>query len=404
MGAFYYTGFLLEANSNGVTKQFNIRDSDSNNLQPFVGGPSANNINHARQSQVEYAFSTPFVGHLLRYEPGNDNVQCQIFGVEWHGERWPELSVESTVWFNCGTAGAKYMRGRVIVVDTGGQNITLTLKSSDGFLFTLPAIQTVSGVKTPVGFAINVPFIAHEMQILKSGPCRIWLDECIWDFDPWPELTQEATGWLPVLPGGAAAFLQGLLIPVEAAGAVLSLSIFTDTSPTPIALTPIRQPIANVKTPVPYSLNQPVVCHQAQLIPNLGCRLWTQEIQWFAEATPELAFTWASQLTSHGMSGYHSIYRIEASYTAQSTVSLVINAFDGTAPVAMVLPATGGAKQRVLMTPTFNKALLFSYFASSAQPAQLFNEFIVWVIPWGRSGPAVPYKVLGGAFDDKVAI
>jgi hypothetical protein len=136
-------------------------------------------------------------------------------------------------------------------------------------------------------------------------------------------------------------------------------------------------------------------------------RLWYPEIQWFAEATPELASTWATQPTSHGMTGFHSVLRIEASYTATGPVTLTLTAFDGTAPVPIVLPSTSGIKAKILLTPTFNKARLYTYSAVSAQnaPFQIFvREWTVMVGQWGRSGPATSYSLLGGAFDDKAAI
>lgn len=224
-------------------------------------------------------------------------------------------------------------------------------------------------------------------------------------FTPWPVLSQADSPWMNVQPGGAAAFLQGLLIPMETGGTVPVLSVRTDLSPAPISLVATRTPLPNVKTPIPFALATPVICHQVQIVRGAICRLWLDEVSWVSEATPEAALTWATQLTSHGMPGYHSIIRIEAAYAAGADVSLTIAAFDGTAPAVITLPSTGGAKQRVLLTPTFNKAKLYSYGAVSGDAFQIFaSEWIVYVAPWNRKSGAVAYRLLGGAFDDKAVV
>jgi hypothetical protein len=280
MSAAYYRGFLLEANTNNATKVLNVRDSDTGALHAFTGGPSANNINHAGQSQIEYTFTTPFISHLVRDEPGNDGVQWQRFGIKWTMEPVPELTNEASQFLNFGIPGAKYMRGAVLPMDTNGLPVSLTF-SSDGNNQTVGPFTTPAAVKTAQPFAFTIPLIGHEYQIKPSAPVRLWLNEARWDFDPWPELINESTGWMNVLPGGAAAFLQGLLLPVEANGATLNLSVLTDISPTPIPLIPVRVPLPNVKTPVPYSLATPVVCHQVQILvdagtpaPSGGCVVW----------------------------------------------------------------------------------------------------------------------------------
>lgn len=309
MPAGYYRGFLLEANTSGVAKPFVIRDADTNATHDFTGPTEVHNvIQHASQSQIEYSFLTPFVAHMIRYEPTNDTNQIQIFGFK------------------------------------------------------------------PL-------------------------------FDSWPELSVEASPWMDVQPGGAAGFLQGFIVPIESVGQEVKLTLKTDVSTNPFPVTAIRTPIANVKTPVPFSLDTPLICHQVQIIPLNPIRIWYPEIQWISEATPEAASTWATQPTSHGMTGFQSILRIEPSYTANQPVALTITAFDGTSPIVLTLPGTSGAKHKILMTPTFNKGMLYSYSAFSEGPFQIFNkETTVWVGQWGRSGRATSYKLLGGQFDDKAMV
>jgi hypothetical protein len=137
----------------------------------------------------------------------------------------------------------------------------------------------------------------------------------------------------------------------------------------------------------------------------MSCRLWVDEIQWIAEATPELAFTWTTQATSHGSRGYHSVLRIHAVYASSDPVVLNLTAFDGNSPAQIHLPGTGAAKHKLLVTLTSNKGLLYTYSATSVTPFQIFErEWICEISDWGRSKQARRYNLLGGAFDDKARI
>lgn len=304
-GAAYYRGFLLEADTSNASKSLAIRDAETGALHAYTGGPSPSHIQHNGQTQIEYSFTTPFVAHLVRYEP-LDQVPWRLFGLRWVADQWPELTIE-------------------------------------------------------------------------------------------------ASPWIPVLNGGAA-FLQGFVIPAEAGGATPSLTLLTDGGAS-VALTPPVAPAANVKTGVPYSLATPVICHEAQIIPSEPCRFWYSEMQWMAQPTPELATTWTTPFTSHGVAGYHHIGRIEAAYAAQSTVAFAITSFDGTSPQLIVLPATGGAYQKLLITPTANKGMLYRYSAVSAQAFQIFiNSFLIYVGQWARQGPYLQYRLLGGQYGDAANI
>jgi hypothetical protein len=498
-GAFYHVGFLLEADTSGNNKSIEIFDADANNSHNFSGGPAVNTVNHNGQTQIEYAFATPFVAHLIREQP-QDQVSWRKWGLIPKGEPWPELTSESSLWMNLGTVGAKYLLNvvipmdtngapvsltflssdggsvtlgpftttaaektaiawaftiplighefqiipsapiriwyeeikwafdawpelidgasgwmnlgtvgakylltAVVPMDTNGQPVTLTLLSSDGGSVTMGPFTTTAEEKTDQAWAFTIPLVGHEFQIIPSVPVRIWYDQIKWSFDPWPELVDGATGWLKPR-GGLAAWLQGFVVPVEASGAIPNMKLLYDNGQS-VALTSPVTPVANQKTPIPYSLVNPAVCHIAQLVPSEPCRIWTEEIIWISEATPELAATWKTQATSHGVKGYHSIYRLEWAYAATAPCTLVIASTDGSSPVSISLPATGGNKTRVLITPTFNKGQLFQYSQTSNNTHQVFGgECVAWIGTWGRKGPCIPWRGLGGDFTDDARI
>ena len=161
----------------------------------------------------------------------------------WNFEPWPELTADSSPWMNLGTPGAKYMRGAVIPMDTAGADITLTLYSSDGGSVSMGPFNSTLSEKSPEPWAFTIPLVGHEFQLAKSGPCRIWLNEIRWDFDPYPELINECTGWLKIYPDGGAALFTGLRRSDRSRGIVCRRSqIITDLSTTPIAAHFAREP------------------------------------------------------------------------------------------------------------------------------------------------------------------
>jgi hypothetical protein len=140
-------------------------------------------------------------------------------------------------------------------------------------------------------------------------------------------------------------------------------------------------------------------------LPQRPCRIWDKEIRWIAQPTAELAYSWKTQPTAHGQKGYHFIGRIEAAYASTQDVTLTMVAFDGTSPEMITLPSTGGAHQKVLLTPTANKFMLMTYAAVSGAPFQIFvNEWTIWLGWWGRDGELVPWRGLGGICGDKAEI
>lgn len=398
-GAKYLRGAVIPLDTGGNNVNINFISSDGGNVS--LPANTAVNV----KTPVAFAFSVPLIGHEFQLVPSvNNSVRIWWEEIEWHFDPWPELTAEASPWMNLGFPGAKYLRGVVIPVDTANGNVSLTLVSSDGGNNnTVGPFVTSTSKKTDVPWAFGIPLIGHEFQLIPANNCRVWYPEIRWDFDPWPELINEATGWLPVLEGGGAAFLQGLVLPIETNGVLPALSLLTDTGAT-IALVPTVTPPANVKTGVPYSLVTPAVCHQVQLLPTSPCRIWTKEIQWFAQPTPELAKNWITPFTALDVKGYKHIPRIEAAYAATAQVTFTIEAFDGTSPATILLPSTNGVYERKLVNVTLNKGQLYRFSAVSDEACQLFeNDFLIWVCEWGRVGPAVPFK-LGAAFGDKAHI
>lgn len=312
---------------------------------------------------------------------------------------------------------ASYMRGVTIYADTYAANKVVMIRNMDNN--TLVPLQSVASANNTasiinhageqeINYWFNPPFVAHMVRFEPQDavPWRSFKLE--WLKDKWPELTDLPSPWMNIRDTGQAGFLQGLVLPLEtgdpANNTAPQLRLRTDIgNNTFIDLVPIRNTEFNVKTGIPYSLAAPVICHQVQIVPQQKCRVWWSEIEWKAEATPELAANWITQWTSFGRPGFKTIPKIEGTYNSVSGFTLTISIQDGTAPQQIVFPATVGT-QKFFFNLTFNKFLLAQFSAVGSAPFQLFMEdFIVYVEDWGRLGAAVPYK-LGAEFGDKATI
>lgn len=189
-GASYMRGFKLRADSNNNVKFLLFRNADNNNTVTFYGGPLTGAIQHDGEQEITYFFAPPFVSHMARYEP-QDTVNWRYFGIEWIKDAWPELSQHYSAWINMGTPEAKFIQGAVIPLDTNGNNTSIVIQNAGGNTTTISA-NTTAGQKTPVPFSWT-PFIGHEVQLIPSGPVRIWVDEIVWVFEPTPEV---AAKWI----------------------------------------------------------------------------------------------------------------------------------------------------------------------------------------------------------------
>lgn len=108
---------------------------------------------------------------------------------------------------------------------------------------------------------------------------------------------------------------------------------------------------------------------------------------WRSFSDPDSVLSWQTRALTFGMRGYIQCGRMEAAYSSTATIKISFTAFDGTSAGDMTLPSTNGVIQKILLTPTFNKAQMFTFSASSSAPFQLFpKEFLLWVKQWGDKG------------------
>jgi hypothetical protein len=123
------------------------------------------------------------------------------------------------------------------------------------------------------------------------------------------------------------------------------------------------------------------------------------------EPTAEAAETWQTQGTAHGLQGYMHLKQVSPCYASTQPITLTITSFDGQSPQPIVLPATGGAMQKIAFMCTANKGQVFFYKATSSAPFQLFLEnWEIEVGGWQRQDNYLRYRNLGGPTGDQARV
>jgi hypothetical protein len=223
------------------------------------------------------------------------------------------------------------------------------------------------------GVAISSAFGTPEWDAGDARTQKQWLD-----------------AWADVVPAAATGML---VTPVSGGTAVGSASSIAQSASRslPPKIVALGNPVSNFLGLI-FSWTD-----------NFGSQSVPSEIfEWSSEFAlqPLLIRSWQSVPTSHGLQGYHFIYRIRFAYMTRSSnpVTLTITAYDGTSPSTITLPATNGAYHKVEFVPTFNKGLLFTYQGTSSdQWAPITEDCEILVGAWNRTGPCSVFTGLGGA-------
>jgi hypothetical protein len=99
------------------------------------------------------------------------------------------------------------------------------------------------------------------------------------------------------------------------------------------------------------------------------------------------------------------VRQVSITYSATQPVTLTIGVYDGTAPVPITLPATGGAVKKLVFVPTFNKGQLYTYSMASAAPFAVHQDKCeVLVGAWGRQDAYSNHPLIGEKSGDEAKI
>jgi hypothetical protein len=141
-------------------------------------------------------------------------------------------------WDDCGTPGAKFIQGCIIMADTAGIPKSFKVESSEDLsLNTLLEMPFAFNGQSEVAFSLATPFIAHLVRLIPqdSVVCRKW--SCRFIFQPAPESVYnwQTQGTAHGFPGFFHA--QRMIFAYSATAPVtLTITAFDGTSPAPITL------------------------------------------------------------------------------------------------------------------------------------------------------------------------
>lgn len=178
-GAKYMKGMLLTADTNGVSRNFDLLYDG-----PLVG-PTISAFTFTGKSTKPAAFATPFVAHNIQIVPSGS---ARIFHeeCEFLFDPYPELTAQLSSVLTPGGPGAKFIQGVRITADS--ENVARSFVIRYDGQNTGPTIPaTAYNGKTTVPFSFASPFIAHNLQLVPSGNVRLFEKEIEWIFEPCPD-------------------------------------------------------------------------------------------------------------------------------------------------------------------------------------------------------------------------
>lgn len=248
------------------------------------------------------------------------------------------------------------------------------------------------------------------------GVYLVWLDDYtkqaaatavhVWQpsFIPKPEtIADRITDWDD---GGieGAKWVQGFILRADTFNIAKGIAVRDADTLTlhPFTVSPITH---NGESEIAYSFNTPFIAHMMRLEPTdqQPWRFW--DVRWVCEPTPEQAENWQTQMSSFGGKGFMHLRQVSLAYAAAQPVTLAVTVYDGTAPAAVVLPATGGAVQKVVVPFTFNKFQLAALKASSTAPFQIYQDKTELLVGlWGRDDAYLSRPLVGSAGGDNAKV
>lgn len=217
-----------------------------------------------------------------------------------------------------------------------------------------------------------------------------------------PENTyNRATDWMECGPGGAAAFVQGILIEADTFNAAKVFQLQDSDTLQFHTLNEVGTGVAfNRQSIKAFSCTTPFIAHLVRVTTEDGIpwRVWKTDL--ISQPFPESTITWQTELTSLGGEGWQHLRLINLEYisTAPVTLSFVVDTGNGSyAPIAITLPSSGGTQTKFRVTPTPNKWKLISFKATSTAPVVIFQEGMeVWTRSWGSSAEYSKIKPFAG--------
>lgn len=399
----YLMGANIEADTRSFTNPAAPGAAQTVNLNVIIDGAvvATLSVTHNGQLEIPYAWE-PVAGYefQVQFEVQTPTVWWQLYKVSWIFEPWPDAVARKYPFMNLGTSGAKYIKGIVMPIETGGVPGTFGVWGDDADTNYTWSETTENLKKTGKSVDLPAPFVAHEIQFSTLTACRIWPNEAKVDFDPWPESSTNVSSFSNLGYEGAK-FMQGAVIPMETGGNSVSLTVTSDCGQS-VTLGPVSTPagckneFAFSFSPCNTSPSNPFIAHEVQVAPTSDARVWYDEIRWIWEPEPELVATWVTQPTDHDFPTWHSMRDCFIAYRGGlGTPTLYVTTDYSTEsyPLDFVAPGMYMRCYRVLKP---QKAKWRSYRVEGCGLFRLYiKDCAVRVKEWGSTGPYISAQPFG---------
>jgi hypothetical protein len=171
-GAKWIQGFILHADSFNVVKNLAVRDADTLSLHPFTPPVQQNG-----ESEVAYSFNTPFIAHMVRFEP-QDQVPWRLWKTRWVVEPTPEMA--ETWQTQATTHGFKgYMHVRQVSITYASTTaVTFAIGVFDGTPPANVTLPSTGGAVQKLVFVVS--FNKGQLYFYKmssSAPFQVYVDK-----------------------------------------------------------------------------------------------------------------------------------------------------------------------------------------------------------------------------------
>jgi hypothetical protein len=167
LGAKFFQGFLLEADTFGQNKTIGIRNSDTGVLQQTF------QINHNGQQEKPYSFAVPFIAHLVRDEP--DNIPWRRFNFKYIFEPTPEMVMQwITQPTSHGLAGYQHVKQALFAINAPAPIVFTINIDGVNYPYTVPPTLGYRKVLVPFGPWKGLVF---QYSAVSTQPFQIWIDD-----------------------------------------------------------------------------------------------------------------------------------------------------------------------------------------------------------------------------------
>jgi hypothetical protein len=327
-GAKYVRQLLLEADTGGATVSVAIWADGA--LQQTIS------VTLLGRSEAPFSMNTPFVANEIQLIPAGE---IRIFKQNWIFDEYPDIAPTYTEISDEGKPGAKYFRQLLLEGDTGGLNVTLAVWA-DGVFSQNLTINLTGRSEFPYPVT---PFVANEIQLIPSGPTRIFKQ--VWTKDDYPDYAATTSEWDNAGVVGAK-YVYGVIIEADTQNNSITVAVQSDAEIGSASFNLTVQHNGRIEKPYAFS---PIVAHLLRFVPSGPWSLF--RMKWIFDPWPENAALIPDfNDDSHPGEKFYQGLVLTAD-TGNSPVSVAVVTDDGVTQTTLTVQHNGKQEKPYSFTP-----------------------------------------------------